>query len=101
MQGNGVLYVMDNFLLHLQMSFLQPDADLAAVVPVAVAIFIPPPLMVALAVHYILKYRRNELKGQYEQTAVEEDMGNAELKSFDSALNSGAEVSFSVQPTEK
>uniref|UniRef100_A0A915JUL4 Ileal sodium/bile acid cotransporter n=1 Tax=Romanomermis culicivorax TaxID=13658 RepID=A0A915JUL4_ROMCU len=40
-----------------KLSFGQPEADLAAVVPVVVAMFTPPPLLLALAVHYVQKCR--------------------------------------------
>jgi len=56
-------------IMLLQLSFVQPDADLAAVLPVVVAMFTPAPMILALLVHYIMKCRMEKTKKQ-EKVAV-------------------------------
>jgi len=68
-------------IMLLQLSFTQPDADLAAVLPVVVAMFTPAPMIIALIIHYIVKWRK-EKKKMEEKTAALEN-GNCGLKALE------------------
>lgn len=65
-QNTGISIVL------LQLSFGQPEGDMAAVVPVIVAMCTPPPLLIALAVQYAIGYRgKYKLRREKEAAALE------------------------------
>lgn len=57
-----------------------------------VAIFTPPPLVIALIVHYILKYRRNKRKEKEQIEAEENDLTTT--KSYDLSTSDSAKPLF-------
>jgi len=57
-------------IMLLQLSFAQPDADLAAVLPVVVAMFTPAPMVIALIIHYVSKWRIEKKKKEEKAAAV-------------------------------